>query len=323
MSSSVALQHPAAQREIGIDVVSLGRRGQRRYWRLVSMLATIVLPAALIAAYLYGYAADQYVTEFRFNIRHQAPLRMDASAGPPNAASLAGGVNGVPLAVITDSQIVVQYLKSRQIIDDMIAAGVDLDAIYAGSDHDFLAHLRSGASVEERQRYWRRMVDPFFDLSTGIVSVEVRAFRPADAQLVAGKALALAEKLINDMSERAHADLLSYATREVAESETKLKSVQAAIAAYRNQHAVLFPEMQATADSTVEGRVQESLIEAKTAYSAQLAQGASRDAMQMTMLRNRIDALETELRGVHGRLAMADPGGLAAGSLASVMSGYN
>ena len=110
------------------------------------------------------------------------------------------------MAVITNSQMVVQYLKSTQIIEDMIAAGVDLDAIYTGSDRDLWAHLRRNASLEERQRYWKSMVDPFFDLSNGIVSVEVRAFHPADAQLVARTALALCEKLMNDISVRTHAD---------------------------------------------------------------------------------------------------------------------
>jgi capsule polysaccharide export protein KpsE/RkpR len=65
------------------------------------------------------------------------------------------------------------------------ASGLDLDAIYGGSDWDLWARLRRNASLEERQRYWKRMIDPFFDLTNGIVSAEVRAFRPADAQLVA------------------------------------------------------------------------------------------------------------------------------------------
>jgi capsular polysaccharide transport system permease protein len=300
---------------------SLQQRGKRRRWRMVSLVLTVVLPTALAGAYLYRYADDQYVTEFRFSVRHEAPLRVDATAAPSLTASFGGGAS--PLATMTDSQIVIQYLKSRQVIDDMIASGVDLDAIYAHSDKDFLAHLRPHGSVEDRLAYWQRMVDPFFDMTTGIVSVSVRAFRPADAQIVAATALRLAEKLVNDMSSRAHDDVLAYATREVGVSETKLKAAQATIAAYRNQHAVLFPEMQATADTTVEGKVWENLIEAKTAFNAQLAVGVSPDSMQMRMLGNRISAMETALREVHGRLAQNSPGGSPGASLASVMSEYD
>jgi capsular polysaccharide transport system permease protein len=301
------------------DAGPLRRRVLRRRWRLASLALAVLLPTAMAGAYLYCYASDQFVTEFRFSVRHEAPLRMDGTASASLTAS--PGTGGVsPLAVITDSQIVIQYLKSRQVIDDIVAAGVDLDAIYA--DADVLAQLRPGGSVEERQRYWKRMVDPFFDMTTGIVSVEVRAFTPADAQLVAATALRLAEKLVNGISNRAHDDVLAYATREVAESETKLQTAQTTIAAYRNQHAVLFPEMQATADTLLEGKVQENLIEAQTAYNAQRARGVSSDAIQMGILNNRIVAMETALRAVHDRLAQSNPGTVPDASLASVLSEY-
>jgi capsular polysaccharide transport system permease protein len=173
---------PDRPRHEPMDIGPLRRRATRRRWRLASLLLVVLLPTALACGYLYRYAADQYVTEFRFSVRHEAPLRMDSTVGSPLTASLGGGVP--PLAMITDSQIVIQYLKSRQVIDDMITSGVDLDAIYARADTDFLAHLRPHGSIEERQRYWQRMVDPFFDMTTGIVSVQVRAFSPSDAQIV-------------------------------------------------------------------------------------------------------------------------------------------
>jgi capsular polysaccharide transport system permease protein len=276
-----------------------------------------------MATYLYRYADDQYVTEFRFSVRHQAPLRVDPGGSEGMASTLAGGGAASMMTVMTDSQIVMQYLKSRQIVDDIIASGVDLDRIYAAEDEDILAHLRPKASVEERLRYWHRMVDPFFDMTTGVVSVEVRAFQPEDALLVANKALSLAEMLVNGMTERAHDDLLAYATREVDESGAKLQAIQGDIAAFRNKHAVLFPEMQATSASTVGGELEKTLIEAKTAYSTQMAQGASKDTMQMSILRNRIAAMESELRGVHGRLAQPEPAQGGDTSLATVMSAYS
>lgn len=301
------------------DTGPLHQRLVRRRWRLASLVGSVLLPTLAAGAYLYCFAADQYVTEFRFSVRHEAPLRMDGTGSAAMTASL--GTSAVsPLAVITDSQIVIQYLKSRQVIDDIVAAGVDLDAIYARNDTDILAHLRPGGSVEERQRYWKRMVDPFFDMTTGIVSVEVRAFSPADARLVAATALRLAEKLVNDMSARGHDDVLAYATKEVAASDAKLQAAQATIATYRNQHAVLFPEMQATSDTLVEGKVRDNLIEAQTAYNAQLARGASTDSIQMRILGDRIAATQTALRGVHDGLAQSNTTSDA--SLASVLSEY-
>ena len=105
-------------------------------------------------------------------------------------------------------------------------------------------------------------------------------------------------------------------------SEAKLKAAQDTTAAYRNHHAVLFPEMQATADTTVEGKVWDNLIEAKTAFNAQLAVGVSANSMQMRMLGNRITAMEIGAAG-----GSWPPGTVrrrsADASLASVMSEYD
>ena len=65
--------------------------------------------------------------------------------------------------------------------------------------------------------------------------------------------------------------------------------------------------MEATSSTNVGGIVEQHLIEAKTAFNAQLAAGVSRDAMPMRLLGNRIAAMETLLQGVNGRLAR--PGG--------------
>lgn len=158
MSTSIAPSgYGLDSRDVGpLEPLRLHHR--RRHRRMLSLLAAVLLPLAAAGAYLYGYAADQYVTEFRFTVRHQSPLRMDTTSS--SASLLMGG--GAALAVINDSQIVIQYLKSRQIIDDIAAAGVDLDAIYAGRDKDFFAHLRRGAPVEERLRGPARNGRPVF-----------------------------------------------------------------------------------------------------------------------------------------------------------------
>ena len=127
---------------------------RRRRGRWLSLLLAVAVPTALMAGYLYRIADDQYVTEFRFSVRHQTPMHMDATQGSAFAAPLSGSAGA--LSVINDSQIVIQYLKSRQVLDDLAAAGVDFDAIYATDSRDIPAHLPKGAPVEERLRYWRR-----------------------------------------------------------------------------------------------------------------------------------------------------------------------
>jgi capsular polysaccharide transport system permease protein len=91
--------------------------------------------------------------------------------------SLTGGSS--MLAAAIDSEIVVEYLKSQQLLNDL-HGGIDFAAVYAAPQADWLSRLDPGAPAELRLRYWRRMIDPYFDLSSGLISVRVRSFSPAN-----------------------------------------------------------------------------------------------------------------------------------------------
>lgn len=300
------------------------RRNRRRRARLMGMMLVVGLPVAATGVYEYVFASDQYVSEFRFAVRQQRPLK-----GEPGglAASLAGG--NPLLAVLADSEVAVQYLKSRQVIDDT-AARLRLDDIYGRGDADALARLPADAPAEKRVRYWRNMVDPFFDMTTGVVSVKVRAFSPKDALLVADTALSATERLVNDMGTRAHGDALAYAEKQSAGAEARLKKAEGDIAVYRNQNAVLFPQISATTSATLEGQLMAQLADARTTQASLRAQGVRDGAPQLRILENRIAATEREIadaRSTMTRAPVASPSAaassVASGSLASVLSGYS
>jgi len=299
-----------------ISTADTGWEPRRRRRRFGSFLSCVVMPVMLAAAYLYGMALDQFISEFRFTVRQQAPLRGDGTGPNP----LAGG--NPLMALIVDSEVVVQYLKSRQILDD-IAERLDLERIYARPEADWWFRLRPAAPMEDRLRHWRRVVEPYFDLTSGVVTVRVHAFTPEDARQVATAALELAEKLVNDMARRSARDVLAFAESEVSAAEVRLKSVHASLAEYRNANAVLFPQLQAATTGGVEGRLRDSLGEARSAYNALLAEGVSRNAPQMRALQARIAAVEAELREVVAQMARRQDGGTANASLATVLRDYS
>src|SRR5690349_9484572 len=67
-------------RDISTQIEPFGEPHRRRHRRLLSFLLVIVLPIVLMAVYLYAFADDQYVTEFRFSVRHHMPLKYETSA---------------------------------------------------------------------------------------------------------------------------------------------------------------------------------------------------------------------------------------------------
>lgn len=281
-----------------------------------SFVIFVLAPTFATGFFLLFIAADRYVSEFRFTVRQQMPLRGDG----PISSPLSGG--NPLMALIVDSEVVVQYLKSRQVIDD-ISPHLDLDRMYARSDIDPWFRLKAGATIEDRLIHWRRIVDANFDLTNGIVTVQVRAFAPSDAAELAAAVLNSSEKLVNDLSRRAAEDALSYAEKTVGEAASRLAGVQGRMAAFRNANAVLFPQIQANTAGGVEGRLRDTLAEARSYYNALSTEGVSASAPQMLTLQARIKAIEGELQDALGRISANNGTTATTTTMASTMAGYS
>src|SRR5208282_1009496 len=98
----------------------------------LSFMIIVVVPAAIAAAYYFLVAADQYVAEFRFALRSAEPERHDPALFLQE--SIAPSVMGL------DSYVVVQYLASRSIIDDL-SATLDLRQMFSRSEADWPVRL--------------------------------------------------------------------------------------------------------------------------------------------------------------------------------------
>lgn len=283
---------------------------------MVRLLLSLSLPVLLAAIWLFGFAADQFQTEFRFAIRHHAPPQ----AAAPTTATMLAGTNPM-LSALRDSEMLVQYINSRQAVDDS-AARIDLAAIYGSQLGDWWTRLSPGEPVEDRVKHWRRMVDASLDMTSGLVTVRVRAFDPASAQAVAASVLSGAELLVNGISRRSQDDALRLTAAEVARAEARLGAARQRLTAYRNEHGLLSPQMQASVQSTVLSRLREMLAEARAAYATRIASGIPQNEPQTRLQFNRIVSLEEALRSERAELArpMTETG--QPGTLASVSAGY-
>jgi capsular polysaccharide transport system permease protein len=301
--------------------IGLAAPRRRLPWRLVTFFLAVIAPTALAAGYLYGVSRDQYVSEFRFRLRHAQPSKLE------NASALAGLEGaGAALETMTDSEIVVQYLQSRQVLDDL-RPSVDLDAVYGRPDADWWNRLPPGEPIEDKLRYWRRVIDPFFDVSTGVVSVKVRAFEPADAQTVSAAMLRSAERLVNRLSERAQADKLAYAHQSVVDELAAWKSAEKSLRDFRNQNEVVLPSIQATESTRLDGALRTSESWVRAALDAMRARGISTSSPQAAALQAQLASIETELRRTQTEQTRADPpasleAARPAESFASVLTAY-
>jgi capsular polysaccharide transport system permease protein len=283
------------------------RRSRLGWW---SFVIVVVLPALITAAYYFVVAADQYVAEFRFALRSAEPERHDP------ALFLQESIAPSPMGL--DSYVVVQYLASRAIIDDL-SATVDLRQMFSRSEADWPVRLDLPVSIEELVRYWKRQVDAFFDATNGTIVVRARAFTPQDALSLAEGILASSERLVNELSARARRDALRDAEEEVGRAEKRLKSALIRLRDFRDKEGIIDPRKTADATVALAGRVRDELVRADTELST-LKHYMRDDAPSIKMLEARVQSLEAQRRAVESEVT--DTEKTRSEALSRVMGSY-
>src|SRR5437868_8236123 len=137
----------------------------------------------------------------RVGIPLQPQQHRPAAARP---LSLLAG-NGSHSPAGSESQIVVQYMTSRAVIDQLDAA-LDLHRMFSPPEADWWSRLPRPTSIDVLVQYWRGQVDPFYDPANSTVVVRVRPYKPAEALQLAQAIVAASEQLVNDLSARARHD---------------------------------------------------------------------------------------------------------------------
>jgi capsular polysaccharide transport system permease protein len=262
------------------------RPGLARGW--LSFAAVVMLPMALAAAYYFLIAADQYVAELRFAVRSGEPARSEFGG------LLSSEVANAPAAA--DSYIVVQYIRSRAMVDDLGRA-LDLRAIYATHRADWPARLHLPASVEQLVTYWKDQVEAFFDPTNGTVMVRVSAFTPEDALHLAQSVLTASEGLVNRLSTRARRDALRESQTAVDNAARRLSTALARLREFRDKEGLIDPFKAADARAALADRLGEALVRARAERST-LRPYLADDAPTVKLLEARIAALEEQERAV-------------------------
>jgi len=289
---------------------SFGRLRRRSWLGWFSFIIFVAVPAVTAAVYYFFVAADQYVAEFRFALRSAEPERHDPVLFFQE--SIAPSVMGL------DSYVVVQYLASRAIIDDL-STTLDLREMFSRSEADWPVRLDLPVSIEELVRYWKRQVDAFFDATNGTIVVRARAFTPQEALKLAEGILASSERLVNELSARARRDALRNADEEVGRAEKRLKSALARLREFRDKEGIIDPRKTADATVALAGRVRDELVRAGTELST-LKHYMRDDAPSIKMLDARVQSLEAQRRAVESEVT--DTEKTRSEALSRVMGSY-
>ncbi len=262
-------------------------RARRRHWAvLLSFLLMVVAPTAISAWYLWTRAADRYVSVAGFSVR-----REDAGS----AFELLGGMAELGAGSGSDTDILYEFIQGQELVAKVDAA-LDLRSLWSRPDPDVdpvFAYHPPGA-IEDLTDYWQRMVGVYNDTGTGLISIQVQAFAPGDAQAIAQMIYDESTAMINRLSAESQADATRFSREELDLAVERLKAAREAVTRFRNRTQIVDPtasiQSQMGLLSSLEAQLAETLIDLDI-----LRQTTSAEDPRIVAAERRVAVIETRM----------------------------
>ncbi|MCV2870156.1 sugar transporter [Defluviimonas sp. WL0002] len=272
-----------------------GAARRRRGWLRLSFALVVLLPAVAAATYLFGWAQDQYHSRVAFSVRSES--------GPvPIELGLLAAVGGAAQAQAPDSDILFDYIISEAMVA-AIDQDLDLTRIFHPFEGDPVFTLAPDASREDKVDYWQRMVRVRRDAATGVLDVEVRAFRPEDAQALTAAIYRESDALVNRLSEQAREDAIRYATADLAEAETRLRDKRRLLAEFRDSNRIVDPEADIEGQMGLLNALQSELVQTLVERDMLLTY-AKADDQRVAQANRRADAVSNRIEAEREKLGL-------------------
>lgn len=272
--------------------------------RRKGLFVFVILPLLIMAAYLYGMAAPQYLSESKFQVRGRiAGPTMSSGPGGTIGALMGGGSSFSSMP--TEALAVRDFLMSHDAVSSLVEAP-GVVTIWRRPEADIVARLWSDTpSTEWLVWYFGTMVSVASDQTTGITTIRTRSFRPEDSRALNAAMLALAEGMVNRLSERVREDSLHVARQEVGVAERRVSAAREQLLVFRERERSLDPGATAAAALVSVATLEQALLQTRAELQEKSA-FMRRDNPLIANLRNRISALETEIAQERRRTTAGD-----------------
>jgi capsular polysaccharide transport system permease protein len=247
--------------------------------------AIVGLPTLIAGVYFFGIASDLYMSEVKFVVR--GPTKSPVSA----IGAMLGSSGGS--AISEDTFVVHDYLLSRDAVRRLEQED-DLRSLLSRPEGDLITRFPGiwfwRKDFEALYYAYARFVSVEVDSASGVSTLQVKAYRPEDAQRVARGLLTFSEQLVNTLNERARRDALAVFQREVETTEQQIAQIQTQLTAYRVRQKMLDPKSASTGPIELLAQMNAQLANSK----GQLAEiiKNSPNSPHIPLVRTRIASLE-------------------------------
>ncbi|BBU61513.1 capsule polysaccharide transporter [Methylosinus sp. C49] len=279
------------------------RRGAKamRIAFLVLAIVMVAIPNVVGGLYYGLLASDQYVAEAKFTVSSAAIPKLDGL----------GSVTGLPqMMIFQDSMIIIEYIESRTLVEQL-ERQVNLRELYGSDRIDWWARFKKSKPIEKFTDYWKKMATATISFPSGIVTLTVRAFSPADAKTIADKVIADCETLVNDLNERMRQDTVRASEQDVERAAERLKVARVNLERARNTEGLIDVRQTSKSQSEVLSAVQIELLKYQQEYLTQ-SRYVDESAPQMRVMKRRIESLEKQIAGLEREITSREQQGIDA-----------
>jgi capsular polysaccharide transport system permease protein len=263
--------------------------------RLAGPILGFMLPAVLVIGYISFGMSTQYMSEARFAVRGGERVIADPIAAITGLSSFTQA---------QDSLIVVNYVKSRAIVEELDRT-IDLRNMFSRRNIDWVSRFNAKAPIEDLVKYWRRKIKTSIESPSGIITIQVSAFSPEDALKVANAVVSSSEQLINSMSARARQDAMAEAESELARAEKRLGNVRSELHSLRNAQSTLDPHRTAEGINKLIGELRLERARLEEEANSAIRSQVNESAPQMQLLRTRIQVVGDQITDLERQLTSA------------------
>lgn len=275
------------------------RTRPRHRFLALSWLILVGAPVALAAWYLWARAADQYTSDVAFSVRTEEQ---------GSAIELLGGVTELSGSSSSDTDILFAYLSSQELVY-RVNERVDLRSIWSHVPvaQDPIFAFDPSGSIEDLQQHWRRKISIIYDNGTGLIDLEVRAFRPEDAYRIASAVLEECTAMINGLSKIAQEDAIRFTRDELESAVEKLKEARRALTQFRNRTQIVDPSIDTRNQMGLLVTLQQQLADAL--IEADLLQDTTRQSdPRVRQANRRIDVINARIASERRKLGLGKEG---------------
>lgn len=287
-------------------------RVKRRHWGLIlSFLLLVVGPAAGAGYYLYTHAVDQYSSSIGFAVRTE-----EIGA----AVEILGGISELSGSSSSDTDILYAFIQSQKLVETLDEK-YDLRGTYSAPSEDPVFAFDPEGSIEDLIDYWRRMVTVYYDSGTGLIEVEVLAFQPEYAQLMAQAIYDESTELINSLSAIARSDATRYATEELERAVERLKDSRETITAYRTRNQIVDPAADIQSQMGLLGTLQVQLAEALIELDL-LRENTRENDPRVRQATRRIEVIEERIEAERQKFGLSGAATSTSANYASIVAEF-